>query len=172
MHLEKVMEKFKHMTGEQVKILFKKHCGEAIKLNVVHEPVDFAEREVVKVTAVTTPTGPLAVDLYFYKSSGTSRDDISILGTWFPLIGQKFYNGLSMIKAENDYLIALEYFMEAYRIEQLSGTSVPIIKLLNEMIDNPDILEYGRFINHLNMLIACYLTLETITGQPLNCEAL
>lgn len=140
--LEKTIEKLQFMNISHVLELFEY----TEKTHIEYEHVFNPDREVIRIVKPIEKSGQL-----FYKSTGTSRGDISIKGLWFPFTG-KMYERFE--KPEDKYINALLMFKSALMFEEIPPGDISLIK---EMIHNPDIFECGRFIDKVNASISSSL---------------
>ena len=125
---------------------------------------DIVLRDITKINSITIEGKPKKefkdLNLYFYKSTGSSRPGDNIEGIYFPLnyfpsddkkiyLFQKDYGIIRIKKPEDHYKIK-------YELLSLSLTEKELKKIEEE---STELLKYGRFITEENALISKYLSL-------------
>lgn len=113
------------------------------------ERVKDEDREVVRIILPITKQGTL-----FYKSTGTSRGIPDIKDIWFPLykIDYSPLKEHKFVKAEAKYISAWNNFL-------MGDMKEDTISLVREIVTNPDIYKYGRFLDKENAKISKMLSL-------------
>lgn len=127
--------------------------GDVAKLNA---------RKILKINKITIGSEEKELDnLYFFKSSGSSRPGDNIEGIYFPLnylpsVDNKIYlfelesNGIRIKKPEDYYKsIFIQISLEGYLDDKKKKKNLDALK--NQL------LKYGRFITEENALISKYL---------------
>ena len=139
--IESVIEKFKFMDGRDIRDIYNSDkINQDVKISGTR--VENPTREIIQINEP-------AVQL-FYKSKDVSRGGLDIKDVWFPfnrieIIGQR------LEKAEDKYISNWENFKQ----------NLPFDKdVILEMIRNPDLKIYGRFINYTNASISARLYKE------------
>jgi hypothetical protein len=136
---EKMLNTLKHMSFEDIDILFKNIDNVE---NIIVEPCEVKNRECKLVLSITYQGITTIINQKFYKSTGTSRVFNQLEGVWLPF---EQYNALEK------------------RIEKPEDRI--IINLLNNQYSEKDIevmytdiLFFGRYLNLSNALAGKYLT--------------
>ena len=114
----------------------------------------FEERPIVYVKSITTRnkkihddiSRKIDVKLAFYRSTGTSRHDQTITNFWFPTTKITTIGEIIITKLESSYVSKYE----PYKYKSLSEDPT-------EIIEQENILKYGRYINLTNALIGYFL---------------
>ena len=144
----------------------KKNFENYSKGDIIYEEniADLKKRDITKINSITIEGKPKKefkdLNLYFYKSTGSSRPGDNIEGIYFPLnyfpsddkkiyLFQKDYGIIRIKKPEDHYKIK-------YELLSLSLTEKELKKIEEE---STELLKYGRFITEENALISKYLSL-------------
>lgn len=140
--IEKTVLRLRFMNIKDVEEIFS-HVND--KLPLEFEKVVDPDREVIRIIKPIEKAGQL-----FYKSSGSSRGDKSIAGIWFPFVAKKE----RFIKLEDKYINSYNNFEGGVKFDELSDEDK---SAMLDLIRNPDLFKYGRFIDYTNASISARL---------------
>jgi hypothetical protein len=103
------------------------------------------ERPIIYVKSITINNCEIPIHLGFYKSTGTSRYDITIKDYWFPTTRLRYIAKYcyKLDKPEDNYILKYDH------MSTLSTNE-------DEIKEQDILIKYGRFINENNALI-CYI---------------
>lgn len=122
------------------------------------------ERPILYVKSITINGIEIPIDLSFYKSTGTSRGDEAIKDYWFPTTKIRIEDGkYKLSKLEDAYLAKYE--------------NMANINTSRNIVEEYDLLKYGRFITINNALVGYFLyknnnILLNSSFDPVNLEKL
>jgi hypothetical protein len=124
---------------------------------------DLKKRNITKIISIQIEGSDKKTfkNLYFFKSSGSSRPEANIKGIYFPInylpsddekiyLFQKEHTGIRIKKPEDHY-------KKKYKLMSLSSYTKTELKELKD--ESKELLKYGRFINKDNAIISHYLSL-------------
>ena len=103
------------------------------------------ERPIIYVTSITINNIETPINMGFYKSLGTSRGDSTIKDYWFPTtkLLHIINDVYKLAKPEDNYVLKYD-------------ASYKLSKTEDDIIEQDNLLRYGRFINE-HIALVCYI---------------
>jgi len=104
------------------------------------------ERPIIYVKSITINNCEIPIHLGFYKSTGTSRYDITIKDYWFPTTQMRCIakDCYKLDKPEDNYILKYDHMTTLSTNE-------------DEIKEQDMLMKYGRFINENNALVSYFL---------------
>jgi len=143
--VEQTILKLRYMNMKEIDEVFS-HVND--KISIEFERIRDPDREIIKIIKPEEKAGQL-----FYKSTGTSRNDKGIAGVWFPFVSKD----KRFVKLEDRYIDSYNSFEGGVKYEDISDEEK---SAMLDLIKNPNLFTYGRFIDYTNASISARLHQE------------
>ena len=154
-----LVDGLKHMDMNDVKKIHKNFLKIKNASLVYHDVFEYYDRSIIFVKNIVVDGKNLKINMFFYKSSGTSRST-GLKNVWLPTIG---INGTdkTIAKLEDDYIT--KYTTNIHKMIKLWEVQPELSPYVSGEIDN--LLKYKRFVTEENAIVSFLLAFFDINNK-------